>query len=1153
MTSATFNGEIPPIPGFEEEEDDDDDDTAGISSEITDYDGKGPSDGGDDSSVPSIDIAALSASSDALEINNHNDERLACLQNNNITLGMKNKLLHSFGGYGWKKWKLIPLLNDTLITDQGAQTIMDIASSSSTTKEREWGKYFNVSGTSIGDSGVEALAKAFMATNAKYPSLRLSPQTSIDDAAAISLAVSLQKNSSWSELNLSDSAIGKEGLQALSLALQDNTEWERLDFSRTEKIADEEAMVLASALQQNKVWKELIFSRLKIGIQGVRALADAMIMNPSWSKMDLQYSGIGTKGTIALSEALCSSNKWESLDLRETFIGDDGATALASALQQNTNWRVLDLCRTDIGIDGAKALATALHGNANWQYLIIQLDYLGEKGMKIIARHLQQTKQWKRYVLHFPLLSNHDAAALSRLAQAIAQLQQPGFWVSLVLWFPGADEDVEFLLRFPDSNEDLMNALAQSLSKHHPLNTNSNIPNLFVTNETAENAMKMAEYLGQCWQEMDIFFFDTKCVYEKEDNAIVQVTRDFNFGRTMSLQNTQLSYQGAIILANALSLCHSWIRFAISFSQVGDEGAAALAHALAKNSWRCFDLSNTAIGNMGARKLGLALDGNGAWQVLSVASTAITDRGACSLSLALEGQEWHVLDYGFTQIGDRGFKSLSRALTDGESNIWRHLRLSNNSVSDVAATRLAQVLAGQSCWRIFDIGNLGITDDILQRMSSSLERNQCWEIVDFRHARLPISQATDNLDQITAANACWKVLQCSRQGQLVIALGPSEEALQLRAGTNEAINENTMVVAWNRALPHSPGPVDTNSMAVVPLQPMPIETRETCLELAVLHGLSKIKNLSTIENNFEELGTQLLDVADSMGGINQLCIEMAGGAGRELRMHPPKRLNEIKTLLSFGVELAMAMLHLVKEKAPKYDVFISFAGEDRKTNGQDYVGRLRDRILLSGLSVFVDRTAMRAGQTSYPLATMFTHVLTARVVVSVASIHYVQKKWPMAELLCGLARNMAAGLLGHSPLIMDTMPSCQWILDGDWTKNRHPGKWLNDLTVLLPTQLPSMQSYEGRFELSPCNPLVSVGWVKSVLTLVLNLAHYCLSGSASLSKHIQKVTMLAVDSCQCQRPSLGDAAAVSLKRPSPGPSMELMDQEPAKKRMSLWE
>ncbi|KAL7575652.1 hypothetical protein ACA910_011474 [Epithemia clementina (nom. ined.)] len=173
--------------------------------------------------------------------------------------------------------------------------------------------------------------------------------------------------------------------------------------------------------------------------------------------------------------------------------------------------------------------------------------------------------------------------------------------------------------------------------------------------------------------------------------------------------------------------------------------------------------------------------------------------------------------------------------------------------------------------------------------------------------------------------------------------------------------------------------------------------------------------------------------------------------------HRPSKLSSsrqdmVQKIHCFGLQLAAAIFQLVLDdrRKPMYDVFISFAGQDR----DDYVTLLRNEMPREW-DIFLDHESMQAGLTSDPTRTMLEHLLTAKVVVSVASVHYVQKKWPMAEMLCGLARNMAAGPHGRSPLIVDAMPGGAKLRAMD----HDPSLWLEDLTVLIPTPLPSMQKY----------------------------------------------------------------------------------------------
>ena len=193
----------------------------------------------------------------------------------------------------------------------------------------------------------------------------------------------------------------------------------------------------------------------------------------------------------------------------------------------------------------------------------------------------------------------------------------------------------------------------------------------------------------------------------------------------------------------------------------------------------------------------------------------------------------------------------------------------------------------------------------------------------------------------------------------------------------------------------------------------------------------------------------------------------------------------VAKIITFGIDLAKMMLSKVPSanQKQKYHVFISFAGEVRKEREFDYVTILEDQLQIAAgggniLNIFVAEKTMHAGQQSDPLVTMLTNALTARVVACVASTHYVQKKWCIAELLCALARNeTVCPWTGVSRVIVDAFPGCHWVLPScratasvslpDTSKNqtdvpinRSTKKWLDDFCCLFPTRLPTMKICE---------------------------------------------------------------------------------------------
>ena len=211
---------------------------------------------------------------------------------------------------------------------------------------------------------------------------------------------------------------------------------------------------------------------------------------------------------------------------------------------------------------------------------------------------------------------------------------------------------------------------------------------------------------------------------------------------------------------------------------------------------------------------------------------------------------------------------------------------------------------------------------------------------------------------------------------------------------------------------------------------------DTSLELAIEYGQTLITNLEAMLSwSFVELGKRILQISAALGRINDIRLLMAGA--ERLKQLSPPRLDKIRRILRFGIEVAKMMLDKLpsaNQNPKRCDVFISFAGEIRKEREFDYVARLKNQLEKTAgsgrtLNIFVEEPENRQGQTSDPIATMLTHVLTARIVVCVISTHYVKKKWPLVELLCSLARNEKLDPVRDvSPLVVDAMPGCHWVL-----------------------------------------------------------------------------------------------------------------------------
>lgn len=177
---------------------------------------------------------------------------------------------------------------------------------------------------------------------------------------------------------------------------------------------------------------------------------------------------------------------------------------------------------------------------------------------------------------------------------------------------------------------------------------------------------------------------------------------------------------------------------------------------------------------------------------------------------------------------------------------------------------------------------------------------------------------------------------------------------------------------------------------------------------------------------FATLGKVLLEVAESLAMINKTRLRHCHDVMATVEV---PQLNEtlakdVRAVVKFGIEVAHEMIRSLPRPTTnswerKFDVFLSHAGEEKFL----YVPLLRRKLTerTDGL-VFLDSEALQAGRTSDAKYEIFKTVLSAKVVLAVASFDAVQKEWPMAELLCGFALNETAhALKSPSPLVVDAM------------------------------------------------------------------------------------------------------------------------------------
>ena len=154
-------------------------------------------------------------------------------------------------------------------------------------------------------------------------------------------------------------------------------------------------------------------------------------------------------------------------------------------------------------------------------------------------------------------------------------------------------------------------------------------------------------------------------------------------------------------------------------------------------------------------------------------------------------------------------------------------------------------------------------------------------------------------------------------------------------------------------------------------------------------------------------------------------------------------------MMKFGVDVAGWMQVAVEnimlqnstlqpEKSSASRVFISYPGSEE---GFLYAPMLQQMLEMEQIPVWRDRTGLTSADSNRRLipsssspssatntTSIFWNLWNSQVLVCVCTFAALQKKWPMAELLCGMARGKS--------VVYDCMPGHVWIASA----NEHCGR-----------------------------------------------------------------------------------------------------------------
>lgn len=409
-----------------------------------------------------------------------------------------------------------------------------------------------------------------------------------------------------SSVDLSAKNLADEGFAYIIESFTYNDKCLAADFSRN-GIGAAGTEQLAAALSTNYTLETLVLDTNAIRDEGAAALAQAMAKGTGIKALILSSNGIGDSGAQALAEMLKTNISIEELELNGNDIDYDGIGAIAEALAVNKTLKILGLSGNYVGPAAAAVLATAIQRNSSLQEISIKGSLLGDEGAQVLADALRRREGVKTVAVDFGNndISKEGAEAIAELIKASPDLKEINLYgnniqsagtIAIAKAFQGMTKDEGSALALEvldlggnDIGPEGVKVLAEAL-KHAPKLKTLELGN----NPIGADGVKAL---------VDVFKHDQVAVENLKlsfcsigDRAGPEALADLlmynQSTKVVDIRGNKLGPNGAKWIAKGFREHgnQNLKELDLSYNEIKDEGAVALANALKNNMGGACDL-----------------------------------------------------------------------------------------------------------------------------------------------------------------------------------------------------------------------------------------------------------------------------------------------------------------------------------------------------------------------------------------------------------------------------------------------------------------------------------------------------------------------------------------------------------------------------------
>jgi len=227
------------------------------------------------------------------------------------------------------------------------------------------------------------------------------------------------------EFNLSDNALGAQGVDAASAALENQKGLKRLYFNNNGLQADAADLIRELVLKNNEEPTLEVFHIFNNLLQckGVEALAPMFEQLPTLKDIRVGTTRVSFEGGNALISSLLSLTNLESINFFDNNFGDEAGAKLADVIRNNKGLKAVIL--GDSGTEGANSevLDALLESNPDLEMLDLSCYDLSPSQAKKLAKLLSTKQNLRVLSLESNDIRNSGALAIAEALSALPNVE----------------------------------------------------------------------------------------------------------------------------------------------------------------------------------------------------------------------------------------------------------------------------------------------------------------------------------------------------------------------------------------------------------------------------------------------------------------------------------------------------------------------------------------------------------------------------------------------------------------------------------------------------------------------------------------------------------------------------------------------------------